>query len=393
MYRDDLRLHPARALEHTDLPAEGIEGRTVVLVDDVLFSGRTIRAALDALNDLGRPEPGAARRPRRPGAPRAADPGRLRRQEPAHRHRRAGPGAPRGARRRRRGLHRVGRSPRATYAGRWPGEDPPALGRGPDPRRRPPRARHRRGARPAGRPADQEAAHPARPHRRQPVLRGLDADPDLVRGRGEAALRRRHQLLRQGLQRVQGREPQGHRAHPGGDGRRRGRRPPPRLGRPAPARPLRLDPRVGGQRRRRHPRAPDPGAAGRVHDAEAAQRLRDRHRHGSGGPPGHDRRRRPAQPGRPVQRPAARDPRGRGDAGRAADPAAGRHRRVAVLDLLRPGRGAGQERRRDDAAGAARADGRRLLPQRPGVLPPLRPGRRADGASCPTTRSSCTPGR
>jgi pyrimidine operon attenuation protein / uracil phosphoribosyltransferase len=55
MYRDDLRLHPARALEHTDLPAEGIEGRTVVLVDDVLFSGRTIRAALDALNDLGRP--------------------------------------------------------------------------------------------------------------------------------------------------------------------------------------------------------------------------------------------------------------------------------------------------------------------------------------------------
>ena len=55
MYRDDLRLRPARALEHTDIPREGIDGRTVVLVDDVLFSGRTIRAALDALNDLGRP--------------------------------------------------------------------------------------------------------------------------------------------------------------------------------------------------------------------------------------------------------------------------------------------------------------------------------------------------
>ncbi len=55
MYRDDLRLHPARALARTDLPAEGVEGRTVVLVDDVLFSGRTIRAALDALGDLGRP--------------------------------------------------------------------------------------------------------------------------------------------------------------------------------------------------------------------------------------------------------------------------------------------------------------------------------------------------
>jgi pyrimidine operon attenuation protein/uracil phosphoribosyltransferase len=55
MYRDDLRLRPARALEHTDIPAGGLDGRTVVLVDDVLFSGRTIRAALDALNDHGRP--------------------------------------------------------------------------------------------------------------------------------------------------------------------------------------------------------------------------------------------------------------------------------------------------------------------------------------------------
>ncbi|MGH3360601.1 MAG: bifunctional pyr operon transcriptional regulator/uracil phosphoribosyltransferase PyrR [Nocardioidaceae bacterium] len=56
MYRDDLRLRPARTLEHTDIPAGGIDGTTVVLVDDVLFSGRTIRAALDSLNDLGRPK-------------------------------------------------------------------------------------------------------------------------------------------------------------------------------------------------------------------------------------------------------------------------------------------------------------------------------------------------
>ncbi|HSA53275.1 MAG TPA: bifunctional pyr operon transcriptional regulator/uracil phosphoribosyltransferase PyrR [Yinghuangia sp.] len=55
MYRDDLRLRPARALERTDIPATGIDGRLVVLVDDVLFSGRTIRAALDAINDIGRP--------------------------------------------------------------------------------------------------------------------------------------------------------------------------------------------------------------------------------------------------------------------------------------------------------------------------------------------------
>jgi pyrimidine operon attenuation protein/uracil phosphoribosyltransferase len=55
MYRDDLRLRPARALETTALPDVGIDGRIVVLIDDVLFSGRTIRAALDALQELGRP--------------------------------------------------------------------------------------------------------------------------------------------------------------------------------------------------------------------------------------------------------------------------------------------------------------------------------------------------
>jgi pyrimidine operon attenuation protein / uracil phosphoribosyltransferase len=55
MYRDDLRRQPTRAIHPTRLPASGIEGKTVVLVDDVLFSGRTIRAALDAISDLGRP--------------------------------------------------------------------------------------------------------------------------------------------------------------------------------------------------------------------------------------------------------------------------------------------------------------------------------------------------
>ncbi len=56
MYRDDLRRHPARGPQPTQLPAGGIDGRTVVLVDDVLYSGRTVRAALDALSDLGRPD-------------------------------------------------------------------------------------------------------------------------------------------------------------------------------------------------------------------------------------------------------------------------------------------------------------------------------------------------
>jgi len=55
LYRDDLRLRGARAVGPTDLPRGGVDARRVILVDDVLFSGRTIRAALDALADLGRP--------------------------------------------------------------------------------------------------------------------------------------------------------------------------------------------------------------------------------------------------------------------------------------------------------------------------------------------------
>lgn len=56
LHRDDLRLKPARPLLPTVVPAGGIDGATVVLVDDVLFSGRTVRAALDALSELGRPK-------------------------------------------------------------------------------------------------------------------------------------------------------------------------------------------------------------------------------------------------------------------------------------------------------------------------------------------------
>ena len=55
MYRDDLSEQPTRAVGITTIPSSGVSGKAVVLVDDVLFSGRTIRAALDALNDHGRP--------------------------------------------------------------------------------------------------------------------------------------------------------------------------------------------------------------------------------------------------------------------------------------------------------------------------------------------------
>lgn len=55
MYRDDLRMRPPRTLVPTQIPTGGIDDAHVVLVDDVFYSGRTIRAALDALNEIGRP--------------------------------------------------------------------------------------------------------------------------------------------------------------------------------------------------------------------------------------------------------------------------------------------------------------------------------------------------
>ena len=55
MYRDDLRLRKARALLPTEIPSGGVDGRLVIIVDDVLYSGRSVRAALDALGDIGRP--------------------------------------------------------------------------------------------------------------------------------------------------------------------------------------------------------------------------------------------------------------------------------------------------------------------------------------------------
>ncbi|MEV8251309.1 bifunctional pyr operon transcriptional regulator/uracil phosphoribosyltransferase PyrR [Microbacterium sp. NPDC076768] len=55
LFRDDLAKHPTRSPQPTDIPGGGIDGKTVVLVDDVLFSGRSIRAALDAIQSIGRP--------------------------------------------------------------------------------------------------------------------------------------------------------------------------------------------------------------------------------------------------------------------------------------------------------------------------------------------------
>jgi pyrimidine operon attenuation protein/uracil phosphoribosyltransferase len=56
LHRDDLRRLAPRTLGSTELPAVGIDGAVAVLVDDVLYSGRTVRAALDAIGDYGRPK-------------------------------------------------------------------------------------------------------------------------------------------------------------------------------------------------------------------------------------------------------------------------------------------------------------------------------------------------
>lgn len=56
LYRDDLSRQAPRNLLPTVIPTSGIDGKNVILIDDVLFSGRTIRAALDALSEFGRPK-------------------------------------------------------------------------------------------------------------------------------------------------------------------------------------------------------------------------------------------------------------------------------------------------------------------------------------------------
>ena len=55
LYRDDLPGRARPALRHTHIPVD-LRGWRVVIVDDVLYTGRTIRAAMDAINDFGRPE-------------------------------------------------------------------------------------------------------------------------------------------------------------------------------------------------------------------------------------------------------------------------------------------------------------------------------------------------
>ena len=103
LYRDD---DVARELPESEIRSE-ITGKTVVIVDDVLYTGRTVRAALDAVTDLGRPRAIRLARADRSRIARTADPARLRRQadpdEPARAHRRRARAAAVGRRLRRAG--------------------------------------------------------------------------------------------------------------------------------------------------------------------------------------------------------------------------------------------------------------------------------------------------
>src|SRR5665648_961376 len=352
MYRDDLHRHPTRSIGQTELPADmaDLDDRVVVLVDDVLFSGRTIRAALDAIGDLGRPR----------AVQLAVLLDRGHRELPI-RADYVGKNLPTAL-----GSRSGCASPRPTAStpcgSRGAGDEAPAERRRSGPDRCDRAARHRgTDGRDAG-AGDQEAADTARPHGGEPVLRGLHPDPDLVRDSRQAAVRRRDQLLGQGLERVEGGVPEGHRPDPAGHGSRRSRGPAPGIRGAAPPGALRLAQLGDHQRRGRHPPAPHPGPAGRLHDAPPPRRQHRQPGRGRPGPrrvAGGDRRRRAALAGGPLQRPAAAHPWRSGDPCRAADAGAGGRRELDLRHVLPPGRRdrRGAARCDHDAAGAARTDG------------------------------------
>ena len=307
-YRDDIGIRAVQPLGPTEIPVD-IAGKVVVLVDDVLYTGRTVRAALDALTELGRPTRGAARDPRRPRTPGAADPPRFRGQEPPHPPRRGRARAPGGDRRRARFGRALGRAAGRGRAGvrsrRWGMKHLLSIA-----------DLDRRVARGAARalralPRGHPARHPEGPGaagqgRGVALLRRLHPHPHLVRDRGEAPLVRRHELLDRELVGPEGREPARHRADHRGDGHRRGRHPPSRRRRAPPRRVVGR--RQRGERGRRLSRAPHAGAARRAHPAPPSRRRSQRraHRH---------RRRHPALAGRAEQRGRVRDARRDGHAG------------------------------------------------------------------------------
>ena len=302
---------PQPVVRRTEIPFS-IDDRKILLVDDVLYTGRTIRAALDALDRLRPAARHPAHRAGRPRPSRAADQGGLRRQEPADVVEAERPGAAPGDRRRGRSGHRGGGMTTSTEtpsADRRAEVAAPARHRGARRRRNHADPRHRRGDEGDRRPRDQESADAARPDRRQPVLRAEHAHADVVRDRRKAAERRHAQHRDRDVERDQGGDAPRHRPQPRGDVARHDRDAPRLVRRAAPARPHL--PVGDHQRRRRHARAPDAGAARRLHDPRAQGTPRRTE--------GRDRRRPAAQPRAAVERPAAEDDGGGGLGVRARD--------------------------------------------------------------------------
>ena len=283
-HRDDTIPGAEQPVVHATALDFDLRGTTCVLVDDVLYTGRTIRAAIETLFEHGRPGARSARRPRRPRPPRAADPARLRGQEPPNRAQRADPGRARGDRRSRPDPAR-GRAGGAEMRHLISIADLDPRRRRADPRDRR-RLRRRRG----------EAADAAGQARAQPLLRVVDAHLVELRARREEALRGRDVAEGRRLVAGQGRVAQGHGAHAGAVRPARDRHSPP-ADRRAGARRTLLG--CGGrQRRRRQAPAPDPGAPRPLRDARRARKARR--------PPRGDRRRRPPQPCRTLAHPGSR---------------------------------------------------------------------------------------
>ena len=226
---------PQPVVRRTEIPFS-IDDQRILLVDDVLYTGRTIRAALDALIDFGRPraiqlivlvDRGHRELPIKADYVGKNLPTSLEAERP---------GAAAGDRRRGRSAPRAG-SPRPDRSGRVaccgratcsasPTSTPDEIALILDTAE----AMKEIAAR-----ADQESADAARPHRRQPVLRAEHADAHVVRGRREAAERRHAEHRGRAVERDEGGDAARHGAQPRGDGARHDRHAPRLVRRAAPA--------------------------------------------------------------------------------------------------------------------------------------------------------------
>ncbi len=245
LYRDDLgQAERWPVLRGTEIPFD-VDGAEVVLVDDVLFTGRTVRAALNAICDLGRPAcirlavlvdrghreipihpdvVGLCRHDRPPrSCPGAAAPGRSR----SKRSSRSPPAANQPRRKGARSVTAATSPPALVTTPRAGVAAAPAGPRGAFGRRDPRLARHVGIVRGDLDAQPQEGAGHAGPDRLQPVLRELDAHPHELQPGGQAIVGRHAGLLPERLEPVQGRVVHRHRQeHRGHGGRRRGGAPP-----------------------------------------------------------------------------------------------------------------------------------------------------------------------